>query len=335
MGHRSLTLIVTLTCVAGLLSSPRASQAESPRNPSADERVLDLLTSAATDVDLTRVRELARDHPGVVAAYLAARKPTYPIRDLLLAPEPVVTAYAIHQAASDARVCEEMIRIVADIPYGQQPLMTKIFASVTRMNGGAGGPVLLRGYASQLLHEKHDEGFEAMLHYVTIGELAGDDSDSPLLHGLIHWRSFDNARWLLGKGARLHTGDSPAGNTLVLVVYANEPAFLNEILARRSWPVAAIDDAVVAAATHNRPRMVEALVARGARRDALSSHGESAIAMAVSREHIDVVRQLLCLGFNPRIKDKHGHDAFDWARIKKNEEILRLLETSQKEKAKE
>ena len=60
--------------------------------------------------------------------------------------------------------------------------------------------------------------------------------------------------------------------------------------------------------------MVRALIAGGARVNARDADGNTALMTAAFKGHDDVVEALLAAGAEPRLADKQGRVAADWAR---------------------
>ena len=72
--------------------------------------------------------------------------------------------------------------------------------------------------------------------------------------------------------------------------------------------------------------MVRLLLAKGADVDEIDKEGQTALILAASEGHREVVRLLLEKNPNLRTRDKNGWTAAMWAQSIRNKDIIELME---------
>jgi len=132
---------------------------------------------------------------------------------------------------------------------------------------------------------------------------------------------------LLRRGARVSTHDSAGQTPLVVAVRYRHPDVMKVLLEKGAdandevYPWSALR---LAAFVGDAPA-VEALLARGARVDARSDRGLTALMYAAGRGHLDVVRALLSAGAAVDARDHGGHTPLLFAANAGRDEVARVL----------
>ena len=151
-------------------------------------------------------------------------------------------------------------------------------------------------------------------------------------------------RLLLEKGADVNVKD-PNGSTPLIYAAANGNTRLIEVLLAKGAGVHAVTNAAIggqvkhgaiamgsltpllAAATYGSPEILKQLLDAGAGIDDRDVRGMTPLMLAVTSDSADPrsVRLLLDRGANPKIQDRYGLTAADWAKKMANPAILREL----------
>lgn len=87
------------------------------------------------------------------------------------------------------------------------------------------------------------------------------------------------------------------------------------------------------AAFEGRIALIDKLLARGARIDALTPSRATALMLAARNGHIEVVRRLLRAGADINLKNDRGLTADAWARAQGNTDIARLIEQAREQRS--
>ena len=154
-----------------------------------------------------------------------------------------------------------------------------------------------------------------------------------VLHYALDYNDVKNLKKLIQLGAPLNVQTKNNGNTaLINAVCQNNDYFVSTLIL--SGADCNIKNnkghtAIYYAIQNQEMTSFKLLVSHGHNiNDEIDNNGRTALINAVRKSNLQMVQILLDVGANPRLIDKHGLSALDYAQQKKQEKIIRLLQSS-------
>ena len=181
----------------------------------------------------------------------------------------------------------------------------------------------LSNHINVLLNEKPD---------LTLQNSTGQN----VLHYALDYNDVKNLKKLIQLGAPLNLQTKNNGNTVLInAVCQNNDYFVSTLIL--SGADCNIKNnkghtAIYYAIQNQEMTSFKLLVSHAHNiNDEIDNNGRTALITAVTKSNCQMVKTLLELGANPRLCDKHGLTALDYAQQKKQEKIIRLLQDASKD----
>ncbi len=138
----------------------------------------------------------------------------------------------------------------------------------------------------------------------------------------------DLAKKLVERGADVTATDEKNTSALIMAAKTGALPLVRQIARQLKEKKAEtdFDAAMLAAAEAGHARLIDVLIADGAKKDAVNEKGETALILATKGGHMEAVKMLTVKHeLDTQIADKEGHIAYDYAKQSGNKETAEYL----------